>query len=92
MPYLTNYHIGGQSAHALLGPVNATLAELERRTEHYVTRLAMEPDDRAVVQAAVRVLAAAHQEVERLWRESESARPGARDVRGVGDPGAGGRA
>ena len=76
MPYLTNYHIGDQSAYALLGPVNAALDELERRTEHYVTRLAMKPEDRAVVQAALRVLAAAHQEVERLWRESDPARPG----------------
>ena len=71
MPYLTNYHLREQQANAVLGPVCATLREMERRTQHYTQRLAMEPADREAVQAAHQALAAAREQVERLWQESE---------------------
>lgn len=71
MPYLTNYHLREQQANALLGPVSASLRELERRTQHYTQRLAMEPADREAVHAAHQALAAAREQVERLWQESE---------------------
>ena len=87
MPYLTNYHLSEQQAGALLGPVCATLRELERRTAHYATRLAMEPADRETVRAAGRALAAAREEVERLWRASE---PGP-DAPAAGGSGGAGR-
>ncbi|MGH2352111.1 MAG: hypothetical protein ACRDJN_10930 [Chloroflexota bacterium] len=70
MPYLTNYHLREQQAAALLGPVCATLRELERRTWHYTERLAMEPAERETVQAAHHALTAAREEVERLWQAS----------------------
>jgi hypothetical protein len=71
MPYLTNYHLSEQEAYALLGPVRDALGELERRTGHYASRLAMEPAGREAVLAAHRVLATARQEIEQLWRVSE---------------------
>ena len=71
MPYLTNYHLSEQEAYALLGPVRAALGELERRTGHFASRLAMEPADREAVLAAQRVLAAAREELEQIWRASE---------------------
>ena len=70
MPYLTNYHIAEQNAYALLGPVRDALEELERRTGHYVERLAMDDADREALRAASRALAAAREEVERLRQAS----------------------
>jgi hypothetical protein len=80
MPYLTNYHLREQQADALLGPVVATLAELERRTRHYAARLAMSSVDRDAVRAAERALAAARAEVERIRQASaaDSATSGSR--------------
>ena len=66
MPYLTNYHLAEQNAYALLGPVRDALEELERRTRHYVTRLAMDEADREALRAASSAIATARQEVERL--------------------------
>lgn len=66
MPYLTNYHIAEQNAYALLGPVRDALEELERRTRHYVDRLAMDEADREALRAASGAIATARQEVERL--------------------------
>ena len=74
MPYLTPYHLAEQNAYALLGPIAATLEELERRAQHYAERLAMEPDDRETVQAAQRAIAAAREELERLRQASVPAR------------------
>ena len=69
MPYLTKYHLREQQADALLGPVSATLRELERRAGHYVARLELEPDEAARVRAAQQALAAARAEVERLQQQ-----------------------
>ena len=68
--YLTKYHVREQTAYALLGPIRAQLAELERRTRHYASRVHMEEEDVAPVRAAEQAIARARQEVERLWQES----------------------
>jgi len=66
--YLTPYHLGEQNAPALLGPVGASLRELELRTDRYADRLTMTEADRAAMRAATRALAAAREEIERLGR------------------------
>ena len=55
----TPYHIGPQSAAALLGPVTQSLAELEARLAHYPDRLHMPDADRATIGRARDVLAGA---------------------------------
>ena len=55
----TPYHIGPQSAAALLGPVAQSVAELEARVAHYHDRLHMPDADRATIARARDVLAAA---------------------------------
>jgi hypothetical protein len=71
MPYLTKYHVREQPAYALLGPMRASLLELERRAQHYVDRVNMEPSDVEALRAAHQAIARARQEVERIWTESE---------------------
>jgi hypothetical protein len=66
MPYLTRYHLGGQQASALLGPVADTLEVLERRAKHYAERLALSAPDRDAILDAHRVLAAARAELVRI--------------------------
>jgi hypothetical protein len=70
MPYLTKYHVREQPAYALLGPLRASLLELERRANHYVERVNMEPADAEAVRAAAQAIGRAREEVERIWRES----------------------
>ena len=67
---LNQYHLNTQQAGALLGPVRATLRELEGRLQHYVDRLPLEAGDEEALRAAHGALAAARGEVERLWAES----------------------
>ena len=55
----TPYHIGPQSASALLGPVLLGLAELEGRLDHYHQRLDMAEQDRAAIGRARDVLTGA---------------------------------
>ncbi len=64
------YHLNPQQADALLGPVRATLRELEGRLQHYVDRLSLGAADEEVLRAAHGALATARGEVERLWAES----------------------
>ena len=49
------------------------LRRLTARTAHYASRLALEPAQLEAVQDAQRVLAAASQEVERIWLQSDPA-------------------
>jgi 7-keto-8-aminopelargonate synthetase-like enzyme len=70
MPYVSKYHLPEQQAYALLGPIGASLRELERRAHHYVDRLAMEPAEAEAVRAAHQAISRARAEVERLWRAS----------------------
>ena len=65
------YHLREQQANALLGPVRASLRELEGRVQHYLDWLALAPADQDALQAAHRALATAYQELDRVWRESE---------------------
>jgi hypothetical protein len=55
----TPYHIGPQSAMALLGPVVLGLAELEARLGRYHERLHMPDQDRATIGQARDLLAGA---------------------------------
>jgi hypothetical protein len=71
MAELPNYHIREQLAYALLGPMRATLLELERRARTYVNRLAMQPAERDAVEAAQRALATARAEIDKIWRGSD---------------------
>jgi hypothetical protein len=66
MAYLTRYHLSEQNASALLGPIAATLGELERRAAHYAERLDLPTTDREAILAAHRALAAARAELDRL--------------------------
>ncbi len=66
MPYYTKYHVREQSARVLLHPIAATLAELERRTRHYVARVSLEPGAEGPLTAAGEAIAKARAEVERL--------------------------
>ena len=68
MPYYTKYHVRAQSARVLLHPIAATLAELERRTRHYVARVSLEPGSDAALTAANEAIAKARVEVERLMQ------------------------
>lgn len=51
------YHLSPQSAPVLLGPIEATLAELEARLRQYVDRLPMSDSDRETVAQAHEVMA-----------------------------------
>jgi hypothetical protein len=55
----TPYHIGPQSAAALLGPIVLGVAELEARLGQYHERLHMPDQDRATIGQARDVLAGA---------------------------------
>jgi hypothetical protein len=70
MPYYSRYHIREHSARALLDPLRAALQELEHRAQHYAGRITMQDADREVIAAAHKALAAAREEVERLWRDA----------------------
>jgi hypothetical protein len=70
MPYLSKYHLSEHQATVLLGPIAATLAELERRTDHYAARVAMSEADQQRMLAAGRVLATAQAEIARICHEA----------------------
>jgi hypothetical protein len=63
------YHIREQQADALLGPIRATVRELEGRTAHYLARLHLSAEDQAALDAAHRALAEARGELDRLYEE-----------------------
>ena len=65
MAQLPPYHIGPQSAYALLLPVAADLRQLEQRTGHYLSRLHLHGEaDRAALTAAHGALATAFRALE----------------------------
>jgi hypothetical protein len=63
---VTPYHIGPQSAAALLGPIVRDVAELEARLAHYHDRLHMPEADRAAIARARDALAAARTQLNEL--------------------------
>jgi hypothetical protein len=67
MAQLPPYHIGPQSAYALLLPVAADLRHLEQRTGHYLSRLHLQGEaDRAALAAAHGALATAFRALEQV--------------------------
>ncbi|MFN8523659.1 MAG: hypothetical protein U0821_11230 [Chloroflexota bacterium] len=66
MPYLAPYHLAEQHAAALIGPLAATVADLESRAAHFAARLELSDADRASVLAAQRVLADARAALARI--------------------------
>lgn len=62
------YHLADQHAAALLGPVTASLAELEARLAQYAERLHMSEADRLSVAEAYSIVAQAHEKVATLTR------------------------
>jgi predicted metal-dependent hydrolase len=72
VPYYTKYHLSEHSAHVLLGPISATLRDLERRAKHYTERLNLPAGADQTLAAAHEALATARREVERLQTESKA--------------------
>jgi hypothetical protein len=70
MADLPKYHLRAQQADALLAPINATVGELERRTQHYLDRVALGTEDADALRKAHAVLADASREISRLLDES----------------------
>lgn len=68
---LPPYHLGTQNAAALLQPLSLTLAELTRRTEHYLERLQLSAADQAALVAAHTALQTAHDAVTNQWQGSQ---------------------
>ena len=64
MPQLPPYHCNPQSAHALLGPIEASVRELAARARHYEERMRFVSDaDRTAIAAAQRALDTAAQHI-----------------------------
>lgn len=72
MQELPKYHLNPQRADALLRPLMLTLHELTARTEHYLDRMMLAPEDRAALEAAQSALAEAGTTLDRLWRERQA--------------------
>ena len=53
------YHLSPHQPQALLGPVAASLTEIETRLAHYAERVRMTDADRALIQRAHELVAAA---------------------------------
>ena len=68
MQGLPKYHLSEQRADAILRPLALSLAEMETRAQHYLDRLQLVDADREAVAAAHRAIAAAHAELDQLWR------------------------
>ncbi len=64
------YHLNAQRAAVLLGPVRATLRELEKRVRHYAERMPLEAADEEALRDAHRVLETARRDLEQVWQES----------------------
>lgn len=76
-------HFNPQEARALLGPIVASLTELERRAERFGHVAALDEADAAAVAAAHAALVTARNEVQRLWRGDRMGESG-RSGLGVG--------
>jgi hypothetical protein len=63
-------HLGEQDARALLAPLRADLAALERRTARHATRLKLRPDDQQRMEAALQAMQHALATVTALWESS----------------------
>lgn len=72
------YHLGPHGAVALLGPVGATLRELEVRVAHYRERLKITEADDVALREAHTALAAARDAVERAYTNASTGEGAAR--------------
>lgn len=64
---LPKLHLGEQYARALLAPLRADLAALERRTARQATRLKLRPQDQTRMDGALRAVRDAYAAIDRLW-------------------------
>lgn len=60
---LPPFHVSEQSASVLLGPIEASLAELEARLSLYVGRIAMSDADRTAIARAREIVAKARSDI-----------------------------
>jgi hypothetical protein len=73
MAALPPYHTNNQTAYALLLPIQASVRELEARTQHYLERLRLASDaDRAALASANQALASAARTLDQLIAASKS--------------------
>ena len=72
------YHLSPHRPEALLGPVTATLTEIETRLAHYAERVRMTDADRALIQRAHDVIARARAGVIAIDVEARSPRADAK--------------
>lgn len=70
---LPKLHLAEQYARGLLAPLRNDLEALERRTERQATRLRLGAGDQERLDAALRAVRAAREEVARLWMDAASA-------------------
>jgi len=63
-------HLGEQDDRALLAPLRADLAALERRTARHATRLKLRPADQRRLEAALQAVQQALVTVTALWESS----------------------
>jgi len=68
-------HLGEQGARALLAPLRADLAVLERRTARHVTRLKLRPEDQERMATALQAVRQASATIETLWASTEREQP-----------------
>lgn len=69
-------HFNAQEARALLGPIVASLTELERRAERFGHVATLSEADAAAIAAAHAALRAARAEVQRLWLAGQAGQGG----------------
>jgi hypothetical protein len=68
---LPKLHVGEQDARALLAPLRADLAALERRTARHLTRLKLRPEDQERLTIALQTVRQASAAIETLWASAE---------------------
>lgn len=69
MSALPPYHLSEHSATVLLDPVRLSLAQLERRLQHYADRIPMGDGDRETINQAKRIVERALHEIQALGKE-----------------------
>ncbi len=77
-PAKAPYHISPHQAEVLLGPVDATLAEIEARLAHYAERVPMTDVDRAYIRRAHEIITRARAGVNEIGLEARSTRSAAK--------------
>ena len=70
----TPYHLGPQSAFALLPPVTTSLGELEARLTQYVERIPMPDADREALERALGIVAECRRRVAEISVGADRAR------------------